>query len=337
MAMNPTNTDAEAVMGGVQSIPLTPNELSTFVTPTRRVRHWRRFRNSFQLYLMLALPLLWLLTFAYVPMWGAQIAFRKYNVVAGVTGSPWVGWDNFERFINSYNFWPIMQNTLVLNVYQLVAGFFPPIILAQALNYVMRGGFKKTVQMVTYAPHFISTVVMVGIILQMLSPTGLLNQILEVFGIGPINFMGEPAYWKSIYVWSGVWQSAGFNCIIFLAALAGIDPTLHEAAVVDGANKLQRIRDIDIPGIMPIAVILLILNMGFLLSTGFEKVLLLQNPLNLQTSEVLDTYVYRVGLVSQVPDFSYAAAIGLFKSVIGLIMIVAANQLARRLKAQSLW
>jgi len=203
---------------------------------------------------------------------------------------------------------------------------------------VLLGWFRKSVQMVTYAPHFISTVVMVGIILQMLSPTGgLINQLLGVIGIGPINFMGEPDYWKSIYVWSGVWQNAGFNCIIFIAALAGIDPTLHEAAVVDGANKLQRIRDIDIPGIMPVAVILLILNMGTLLSTGFEKVLLLQNPLNLQTSEVLDTYVYRVGLVSQVPNFSYAAAIGLFKSVIGLILILAANQLARRLKAQSLW
>ncbi len=337
MSLNPTNTDAQAVVGGAQSYPTGVLALKDFTQPSRRVRHWKRFRNSFQLYVMLALPLLWLLIFAYIPMWGAQIAFRKYNVVAGITGSPWVGWANFERFYNSYNFWPIMENTLVLNVYQLFAGFFPPIILALALNYVMRGGFKKTVQMVTYAPHFISTVVMVGIILQMLSVTGLVNQFLGLVGIGPINFMGEVSYWKSIYVWSGVWQNAGFNCIIFLAALAGIDPTLHEAAVVDGASKLQRIRDIDIPGIMPIAVILLILNMGFLLSTGFEKVLLMQNPLNLQTSEVLDTYVYRVGLVSQVPDFSYAAAIGLFKSVIGLIMIVGANQLARRLKAQSLW
>jgi multiple sugar transport system permease protein/putative aldouronate transport system permease protein len=335
MALTP-NTNTQA-LGSADTVPL-PSTIAMPVQRGRLERHWRAFRGSLQLYAMLFLPLLWLLVFAYIPMYGAQIAFRNYNVVDGITGSPWAGLDHFQRFIDSYNFWPIMKNTLVLNVYQLIAGFFPPIMLALALNYVMRGWFKKTVQMVTYAPHFISTVVMVGIILQMLSPTGgLVNQLLGVIGIGPINFMGEPSYWKSIYVWSGVWQNAGFNCIIFLAALAGIDPTLHEAAVVDGANKLQRIRDIDIPGILPVAVILLILNMGTLLSTGFEKVLLLQNPLNLPTSEVLDTYVYRVGLVSQVPNFSYAAAIGLFKSVIGLILILAANQLARRLKAQALW
>jgi multiple sugar transport system permease protein/putative aldouronate transport system permease protein len=311
------------------------------VEPARRVRRGsatlKQIRHSWQLYAMLFLPVLWLAMFAYVPMYGAQIAFRDYNVVQGLSGSPWVGLEHFERFVESYNFWPIMKNTLVLNVYQLVAGFFPPIILALALNYILRGWYRRTVQMVTYAPHFISTVVMVGIILQMLSPTGLLNQLLGVIGIGPIHFMGEPNYWKSIYVWSGVWQNVGFNCIIFLAALTSIDPTLHEAAVMDGANKLQRIRDIDIPGIMPVAVILLILNMGTLLSTGFEKVLLLQNPLNLQTSEVLDTYVYRVGLESQVPNFSYAAAIGLFKAVIGLILIVGANQIAKRLRAQTLW
>lgn len=335
MALIPETTTQS--MSGSKPIPLPLSAIPHTTHVSRRAAHWKRFRNSFQLYAMLSLPLLWLLVFAYIPMYGAQIAFRKYNVVAGITGSPWVGWANFERFINSYNFWPIMENTLILNLYQLVAGFFPPIILALALNYVLRDGFKKTVQLVTFAPHFISTVVMVGIILQMLAPGGLLNQFLGLVGIGPINFMGEPSYWRSIYVWSGVWQSTGFNCVLFLAALAGVDPTLHEAAVVDGANKLQRIRDIDIPGIIPLAVILLILNMGFLLNTGFEKALLMQNPLNLQTSEVLDTYVYRVGLVSQVPDFSYAAAIGLFKSVIGLILVLGANQLARRLKTQSLW
>lgn len=336
MALTPKSNTQTLAAG---AIPAPMRELPR-ARPARRgaAKHWKTFRGSFQLYAMLFLPLLWLLMFAYAPMYGAQIAFRNYNVVDGITGSPWVGLDHFQRFVDSYNFWPIMKNTLILNVYQLVAGFFPPIMLALALNYVLLGWFRRTVQMVTYAPHFISTVVMVGIILQMLSPTsGLINQLLGVIGIGPINFMGEADYWKSIYVWSGVWQNAGFNCIIFLAALAGIDPTLHEAAVIDGANKLQRIRDIDIPGIMPVAVILLILNMGTLLSTGFEKVLLLQNPLNLQTSEVLDTYVYRVGLVSQVPNFSYAAAIGLFKAVIGLILILAANQLARRLKAQALW
>ncbi|MGH2561549.1 MAG: ABC transporter permease [Thermomicrobiales bacterium] len=303
----------------------------------RGTRSWKAFKASWQLYAMLFLPLLWLVVFRYVPMYGAQIAFRDFNVIQGLSGSPWAGLKYFERFVESYNFWTILRNTLVLNLYQLAAGFPLPIIFALGLNYILRGWFRRTVQMVTYAPHFISTVVMVGIILQMLSPTGLLNQLLEAIGISPIHFMGEPSYWKSIFVWSGVWQNMGFNCIIFLAALTSIDPTLHEAAVMDGANKLQRIRDIDIPGIMPIAVILLILNMGSLLDTGFEKVLLLQNPLNLSTSEVIDTYVYRVGLESQVPNFSYAAAIGLFKAVIGLVLIVGANQFAKRMKAESLW
>lgn len=308
------------------------------VTRVRRgTQSWKAFKASWQLYVMLFLPLLWLVVFRYVPMYGAQIAFRDYNVIQGLTDSPWVGLKYFERFVNSYNFWTILKNTLVLNVYQLAAGFPLPIIFALGLNYILRGWFRRTVQMVTYAPHFISTVVMVGIILQMLAPSGLLNQLLEVIGIGPIHFMGEPSYWKSIYVWSGVWQNMGFNCIIFLAALTSIDPTLHEAALMDGANKLQRIRDIDLPGIMPIAVILLILNMGSLLDTGFEKVLLLQNPLNLSTSEVIDTYVYHVGLESQVPNFSYAAAIGLFKAVIGLILIVATNQFAKRMRVATLW
>jgi len=304
----------------------------------RRARALRQLKHSWQLYVLLALPLLYLIVFKYVPMYGLQIAFRNYNVVGGLAGGPWVGLDYFQRFINSYNFWPIIRNTVVLSVYQLVAGFPLPIVLALALNYVSRRWFRRTVQMVSYAPHFISTVVMVGIILQLLAPrTGLVNLILQRVGIGPIHFMGEPAYFKSIYVWSGVWQHLGFSAIIYLAALTSIDPTLHEAAMVDGASKLQRIRHIDLPGIMPTAVILLILNMGSLLDVGFEKVLLLQNTVNMPTSEVIDTYVYHVGLASMVPQFSYATAIGLFKSVIGLILIITVNRIAKRVGAATLW
>lgn len=327
------------------STPVTPEPTLAAPTMPAKKRAKRRFgaetfkqmRRCWQLYAMLILPMLWLVAFCYVPMWGAQIAFRNYNVVGGITGSEWVGLAHFDRFIHSYNFWPILKNTLVLNLYSLAAGFPLPIILAIGLNYIIRGWFRRSVQMVTYAPHFISTVVMSGLILQLLSPTGFVNQLLGVGGIGPIYFMGEPQHWKSVYVWTEVWQHLGFNCIIYLAALTAVDPTLHEAAIMDGANKLQRIRDIDIPGIMPVAVILLILNMGYLLSSGFEKAYLLQTPLNLSTSEVIDTYVFRVGIQSQVPNFSYAAAIGLFKSVVGLILIFGANQIARRLKVASLW
>ena len=298
-----------------------------------------RIRRSWQLYAMLSLPMLWLLVFMYVPMWGVQIAFRDYRPsdgFAGLSSAPWVGLEHFQRFIDSYNFWPIIRNTLVLNLYSLAAGFPLPIVLALALNYASRAWFRKTVQMVSYAPHFISTVVIVGMLFQFVASEGLFNQLLGLIGVDPIAFMSEPQYWKSLYVWSGVWQNVGFACIIYLAALAGIDPALHEAAIVDGASKLQRIRDIDIPGIMPVAIILLILNIGSLLSTGFEKIILMQNPLNLGTSEVIDTYVYRIGLASEIPQFSYAAAIGLFKAVIGLILIYGVNYLARR-RGSSLW
>lgn len=297
-------------------------------------------RRSWQLYVMLLLPLLWLGIFAYIPMWGAQIAFRNYVPVGGfggITSSEWVGFDHFVRFFNSYNFWPIIKNTVVLNLYSLIAGFPLPIILALALNYAAGRWFRKSVQMVSYAPYFISVVVMVGILFQLLAIGGMFNQFLGLFGVDPIAFMAKPEYWKSIYVWSGIWQTVGFNCIIYLAALAGIDPTLHEAAILDGANKLQRMRDIDLPGIMPVAIILLILNMGALLSTGFEKVILMQNALNRSTSEVIDSYVYWVGLGSDIPQFAYAAAIGLFKSVVGLILLYAVNMLSRRLQGSSLW
>jgi putative aldouronate transport system permease protein len=306
--------------------------------PRRGAQAWKAIRRGWQLYAMLALPVLYLIVFKYWPMYGVQIAFRNFNVVGGITGSPWVGLTHFERFVGSYSFGQILVNTVVLSAYSLAAGFPVPIILALALNYVSRAGFRRTVQMVGYAPYFISTVVMVGIILIMLDPRfGMINLLLGLAGIGPIDFMGNAAYFRHIYVWSGVWQYAGFGCILYLAALTNVDPTLHEAAIIDGASKLQRIRDIDLPTIMPVAVVLLILEMGAILSIGFEKVLLLQNSINLPVSEVIDTYVYRVGLAGQLPQFSYAAAIGLFQSVIAMFLIVAVNHVAKKVGAASLW
>lgn len=300
----------------------------------------RRFaaaRANWQLWVMLIPPLLWLAIYQYIPMWGVQIAFKNYTFVDGINGSEWVGLKHFKAFTNAYNFWPIIRNTLVLNGYSLLAGFPLPIILALSLNSITRDWFKRTVQLVSYAPHFISTVIIVGMLFQFVSPTGLFNQFLGLIGIDPIPFMAEPKYWKSLYVWSGVWQNVGFGCIIYLAALSGVDPTLHEAAIVDGATRLQRMRDIDLPSIMPVAIILLILNVGSLLSSGFEKVILMQNNLNKGTSEVIDSYVYNIGLAAPVPQFSYAAAVGLFKAVIGLILLYAVNVLARRMRVTSLW
>ena len=304
----------------------------------RGAQSWVAIRRNWQLYAMLVLPVLYILVFKYWPMYGVQIAFRKFNALDGISGSPWAGWTNFERFVHAYNFAQIIQNTLILSAYSLAASFPFPIILALALNYTGRAWFRRTVQMVGYAPFFISTVVLVGMILVLLDPRfGLVNQWLSLAGIGPFDVMGNAAAFRHVYVWSGIWQYVGFSCIIYLAALTSVDPTLHEAAIVDGANKLQRIRDIDLPTIMPVAVVLLILDLGAVLSVGFEKVLLLQNPINLPVSEVIDTYVYRVGLAAELPQYSYAAAIGLFQSVIAFVLIVAVNQFAKKVGSASLW
>ncbi len=288
-------------------------------------KHW-------QLYALLALPVLYLIIFQYWPIYGVQIAFRNFNPVQGITGSPWVGMRFFIRFVESYDFWRTLQNTLFLSIYSLAVGFPFPIMLALGLNYVGKRWFKGMVQLVTYAPYFISTVVMVGIILQLLAPnSGLVNVMLQRLGFQQIPFMARPELFAHVYVWSGLWQTIGFSCVIYLAALSSVDPTIHEAATIDGASKLQRIWHIDLPELMPLAILLLILSLGGILSTGFEKIILMQNPLNLRSSEVIDTYVYRIGLASAVPNYSYAAAIGLFKSIIGLILVLAVDRFAKRM------
>jgi putative aldouronate transport system permease protein len=299
---------------------------------------WKQMKRSWQLYLFLALPVIWLLVFMYYPMYGAQIAFRDFLPGRSILGSEWVGLANFTRFFDSPLFVRLIKNTFVLSFYSLVVGFPIPIILALSLNQLRTGIFKRSVQMISYAPYFISTVVMAGLILQFLDMRrGPLNLFLQAMGIDPVHFMGTADYFPSIYVWSGVWQNTGFGTIIYLAALTTIDPALHEAAVVDGANRLQRIWHIDVPGIMPIVMTLLILNMGQLTNVGFEKAFLLQNPLNLATSEVISTYVYKVGLAGGVANFSYAAAIGLFNSVLGLVLLLAANQLSKKFSQNSLF
>ena len=298
----------------------------------------RRLLRSWQLYVMLALPLLWLIIFQYWPMWGAQIAFRNFLPGDGITTADWVGLKNFQRFFDSAVFWQLLRNTLLLSFYSLVVGFPIPIIFALSLNQLRLGFFKQSVQMISYAPYFISTVVLVGMLLQFLDLRhGPVNMLLMWLGREPIHFMGNASMFRSIYVWSGVWQFTGFSTVIYLAALSTIDTTLHEAAVMDGANRLQRIANIDLPGIMPTAVTLLILNIGQLINIGFEKIYLMQNPLNTSVSEVISTYVYKVGLIGGLTNYSYAAAIGIFNSVIGLILLYLANLLAKRLTGNGLW
>jgi putative aldouronate transport system permease protein len=266
----------------------------------------------------------------------AVIAFKDYNVVQGIWGSPWVGFKHFALFFNNPVFRTLIQNTLGLSLYALIVGFPLPIILAIFLNEIKDGFFKRTVQMVTYAPYFISTVIMVSMIMLLLSPRlGIVNLGLQAIGAQSVNFLGIPDIFPSIYVWSGVWQFSGYSAIVFLAALAGVDQQLYEAAKIDGASRIQKILNIDLPGIMPVIVIVLILNVGNMLSVGFEKVFLLQNPLNLATSEVISTYVYKVGLLNA--NFSFATAVGLFNSVVNMILLILVNAFAKRVSDTSLW
>ncbi|MFS0871528.1 ABC transporter permease subunit [Paenibacillus xylanilyticus] len=299
-------------------------------------KRWQKIWRNWELYLFIAPAFLYFLIFHYGPMYGIQIAFKNYNPVRGVFGSSWVGFDHFVRFFESYYFWDLMWNTLSISLYELAVGFPIPIILALAFNELKHKRFKKLVQTVTYAPHFISVVVMVGMVIAFLSPsTGILIRFVEWMGIDAPAFLTSPAWFKTVYVLSGVWQSAGWGTIIYLAALSAVDPGLHEAAIIDGANRLQRIRHINIPVLVPTMTILLILNMGSLLGVGFEKILLMQNPLNMESSDVISTFVYRSGLENA--QYSFSTAVGLFNSVINAFLLVTVNQIVRKTSENSLW
>lgn len=292
-------------------------------------RHW-------QLYLLMLAPLLYFVVFKYVPMTNAVIAFKDYNVVDGVWGSDWVGLKHFERFFSNPIFWPVLRNTFLLSAYVVLASFPVPIVLALALNEVRLRFFKNTVQMVTYAPYFISTVVVVSMTILFLSPRlGLAGDVTQFFGLGRIDFLSDPNYFRHIYVASDIWQTMGYSAVIYIAALAGIDPALYEAARVDGANRWQKIVNVDIPGIMPTAMIILVLGVGNVMAIGFEKAYLFQNTLNISQSEIIPTYTYKVGLLSA--EFSQASAIGLFNGVINLVLLLGVNALVKRLTGSGLW
>ncbi|MCT1401130.1 ABC transporter permease subunit [Paenibacillus sp. p3-SID867] len=296
----------------------------------------RSFRRHWQLYLLIIPPVLYFIIFKYLPMANAVLAFKNYNVVKGIWGSPWVGTQYFEMFFRNPAFATLIKNTLYISFYQLIVGFPIPILLALALNEVKSARFKKNVQMVTYAPYFISTVVMVSIIMLFLSPRlGIVNTITGALGFEAINYLGEPGMFRTVYVLSDVWQTMGYSAVIYLAALAGVDPSLYEAAKVDGANRFQKILNVDLPGILPAAVIILILSVGSIMALGFEKMYLLQNPLNLSTSEIISTYVYKIGLLNA--NYSFATAVGLFNSLINLVLLLVVNAIAKRASNTSLW
>ncbi|MGN7412931.1 ABC transporter permease [Paenibacillus sp. SAF-068] len=305
----------------------------TSVLKQALARSWRR---HWQLYLLILPPIAYFIIFKYVPMVNAVLAFKDYNVIKGIWGSPWAGTKYFELLFQNPAFVTLIKNTLYISFYSLIVGFPIPILLALALNEIKNIRFKKTVQMVTYAPYFISTVVMVSIIMLFLSPRlGIVNTIAGALGFESVNFLGEPGLFRSIYVFSDVWQGMGYSAVIYLAALAGVDPSLYEAAKVDGANRIQKILNVDLPGLLPAAVIILILSVGNIMAVGFEKIYLLQNPLNLSASEIISTYVYKIGLLNA--NYSFATAVGLFNSVINLILLLIVNEVAKRLSNTSLW
>ena len=287
-------------------------------------------------YAMILPVIIYFIIFHYWPMYGVTLAFKDYKIKQGIMGSPWVGFKHFERFFNTYNFWGLIRNTLTLSLYSLVVGFPIPIIFALLLNYLRNKRLKKTVQMISYAPHFISTVVICSMIaLFTTSDTGIFNLLRGVMGLESIDFMADPKLFKHIYVWSGIWQDMGWNAIIYISALAGVDQELHEAAIVDGATKLQRIWHIDLPSIKPTIIMLLILRLGSMMSVGFEKVYLLQNSLNKPSSEIISTYVYQVGLLDN--DYGYSTAVGLFNTIINVILLVSANTFSKKVADESLF
>ncbi|WP_066191246.1 MULTISPECIES: ABC transporter permease [Gracilibacillus] len=303
---------------------------------TKRHAGIKSVRQNWDLYLLILPVILYFLIFKYYPMYGAQIAFKNFLAVEGITGSPWVGFDHFIRFFDSFYFWRLIKNTLFIGLYELALGFPIPIILALMINEVKNKRFKQIVQTVTYAPHFLSTVVVVALLFMLLSPaTGVLNNIIAAFGGEPIAFMTEPGWFKTTYVLSGVWQTMGWSSIIYLAALSGIDPQLKEAAMIDGASKLQTIWHINLPAIKPTIIIMLILQCGSIFGVGFEKVFLMQNNLNMAASDVIATHVYRTGILGS--QYSYSTAIGLFESVINFTILLIVNYVARKVNKVSLW
>ncbi|WP_156895722.1 ABC transporter permease [Massilia putida] len=295
----------------------------------------RELARNRSVYLMLAPVLAYFIVFQYVPMAGAVIAFKDFNPATGVEGSPWVGLDWFRQFFDSLFVGRVISNTILINVYDVLVGFPAPIVLALLLNELTSTRFRQFVQTVTYLPHFISVVVVSGMLLDFLARDGVIGQIVAAFGGTPQAVMNDPDWFRTVYVGSEIWQSVGWGSIIYLAALAGINPTLYEAARIDGASRWQRLCHITLPGLLPIIATLLVLRLGQMMTVGFEKIILLYNPATYETADVISTYVYRHGILDA--NYSYAAAVGLFNSAVAMVLLVVANKLSRRWSGTSIW
>ena len=319
-------------MASAQKIVPSANQ----IPEARKLTFKQRFVKQRIWYILITLPFLYYLIFHYVPMFGIILAFKDYSIPRGFLGSEWVGFIWFEQFFKSIYFWRLMRNTLLINFYGVIFGFPVPIIFALMLNEVRTLAFKRIVQTVSYLPYFISVVIVVGMMVNFLSPnSGIINVAIRAFGGEAVNFMGQLKWFRPLYVGSNIWQFFGFGSIIYLAAIAGINVELYDAARVDGCTRLQRISHITIPGIAPTIIILFILRMGSMLTVGFEKILLMYSPGIYEVADVIATYVYRRGIISG--EYSFAAAIGLFGNLLNLLFLVTFNRIARRFSDTSLW
>ena len=304
-------------------------------TVSKKGNIWHRVYSDRALYLLLLPSFIIMFRFTYLPMYGVVIAFKDFTPAKGIMGSSWAGLKYFKQYFNSFQFWPTIKNTLILSIYSIVVTFPLPIVLALICNQMRTGKFKKIFQVSTYLPHFISTVVMCGMIILFLSPSsGVIAKLLSLIGIQMPNVMGSAGAFPSVYVWTEVWQHLGWDSILYIAALAAIDPSLYEAATMDGASKWQKMLKIDIPLLMPTATVMFILRMGSVMNVGFEKVYLLQNNLNTASSEIISTYVYKMGLVSS--QYSLSSAIGLFNNLINLVLLVTVNYISKKMSDTSL-
>ncbi len=301
------------------------------------LQEWKRdFKRNYNLYLMALPALLLFIVFCYFPMYGIIIAFKNYDMAKGISGGDWVGFKYFIQFFKDPACWRLIRNTLSIGIYSLLWGFWPPILLAILLNETKLMGYKKTVQSISYLPHFISIVVIVGMLMEVLSPTGIVNQFRTwAFDAKSIPYFNEAKYFRGLYIGSGIWQGMGWGSIIYLAALSGISSELYEAAMIDGANRFRRIWHISLPGILPVVTIILILNAASIVNVGFEKIQLMYQPLTYETADVISTYVYRRGITSL--NFSYGTAIGLLNSVVAFAILYISNTVSKNMKGSTLW
>ncbi len=327
--------NSNSVLSPQSSVLSFRRQSSASKTYSRAGRLVADLRHNRYVYLMLVPVVVYYLIFHYGPMYGAIIAFKDFSPAQGILGSPWIGLQNFQDFFGSVYLVRLLRNTLAINVLDIILGFPAPIILALLLNELTSQKFKRMVQTITYLPHFMSLVVVVGIIIDFLARDGLVNNLLAPFGVHPTPFMQEAGWYWILYVGSGIWQAVGWGSIIYLAAIATVDPTLYEAAVMDGANSWHQIWHITVPGILPMILTLLILRVGMMMSVGYEKTLLMYNPSTFDTADVISSYVYRKGVLGM--DYSFTAAVGLFNSAINFAFLIAANRLSRRMSQTSLW